>query len=307
MLIARFSRMAVFLPALLFVAACATPGPVLTESVGTIRTGLALADEQSNAAMVNANTLSREQSLEFKVTEPETNLREADFIEAVRSEDIRAWDKAFSALDDYLAALQKLVAPERAQETGNQILAVGEALQGSAFRVGVPTGLAEVFAGLGSALVQVQAERKATNVMRQVDPAFQRVVQGMASAIGADDSANLRGTVRTNWERVLSRLRTRYAAIQPTLERRTGERALTNDQIENRRQIANDFVTAIESRDESDASLAQLRASMLALGEAHHSAAQGKPGDALFWIERISAWVQQARERIEAKKKGDDT
>jgi hypothetical protein len=65
---------------LLGLAACATPGPALTESVGTIRTGIGTAREQSRLAFEGANRIARSQAIELKVDDTKAvSIAESDF------------------------------------------------------------------------------------------------------------------------------------------------------------------------------------------------------------------------------------
>lgn len=285
-------RVGAVMLACLWLAGCATPGPVLTESVGKVRAGTALAGEQSNLSLVAANAQARERGVEYKIGDPSLTLREADFPLAVSREDVLAWQAAFSALDQYMAALQKLVDPARAGETSDNLNAVGTALSSGSLGVKLPQGTAEAFATLGGAIVQARAEHKATEVMRRVDPAFTALMGAMADAIGADDHANLRGTVRANWESAIGHVRSDYAALPPA-------------PLDARRDAATRFVTMLDTRDATDANLAALRTSLLALGEAHAAAAKGNSGDALFWVGRISAWLDDVQKRIDAAKKAE--
>src|SRR5437899_9973476 len=60
--------------------ACATPGPVLTESVGTLRTGINTAREQSRLAFEAANSIARDQAIERKVDDARAvSIAESDF------------------------------------------------------------------------------------------------------------------------------------------------------------------------------------------------------------------------------------
>lgn len=105
--------------------ACATPGPVLTESVGTIRTGIGTAREQSRLAFEAANRIAREQAVERKVDDAKAvSIAESDFPLAVAQADADQWAAAFNALDGYAAALQKLVDPKLSLGTGDALQAL---------------------------------------------------------------------------------------------------------------------------------------------------------------------------------------
>jgi hypothetical protein len=280
----RFS----LLLAAMSLAGCAT-NPTLIEGVSKVRAGVALAGQQSNAALIAANTQARERGLELKVSDPSINLRESDFPLAVAQSDILAWQQAFTALDSYMDALQQLADPGHGAQAANALGGIGTALQNGKLNVSLPAGTAGAFAALGGAIVQARAEHKATEVMRRADPAFNAVMAAMADAIGADDSANLRGTVRANWESSIAHLRVAYAAIPP-------------DQPDARRAVANQFIAMLDQRDATDANLAQLRTSLIALGEAHAAAARGSGGDAQFWVGRMSGWLDDVQHRIDASR-----
>jgi hypothetical protein len=269
----------------LCLAACATPGPILTANVGAIRTGLTLTQEQAATAFATTNATARDLDVARALANPVRNLREADFPLAFAPDDIAKWSNAFTALDSYLAALQGLVDPARAQRTADQIDGLAAQLRDGAAQLPVPAAASGLFATFAGALVQARAERTATAVMRRVDPAFSGVMGGLADAIGADDSSGLRGTARGYWAVKLGDLRAAYSQLPATSDRRSAMLA---------------FIAAMDARDAQLQNLAQLRASVLALGAAHSAAAQGSGGDALFWIGRISNWLDEAKRRTAA-------
>jgi hypothetical protein len=274
--------------------ACATPGPVLTESVGTIRTGLTLARQQSETAFATTNEAARDIDIARALEDPLRNLREEDFPLALAPEDIAKWSNAFTALDAYLGSLQRLVAPERATATGNNLDALAEQLSGGPAQLSLPAEAVAAFSTFASALVQASAERRAIDVMRRVDPQFNEVMAGLADAIGADDSSGLRGTSRRYWAGKLSTLRVTYSEIDPSA-------------ASERRAVIDQFLETIDARNAQLASLAHLKASLLALGEAHSAAARGDNGSAQFWIGRISGWLDDIKRRTEAAaEQGDE-
>lgn len=271
---------------ILCLAACATPGPILTENVGAIRTGLTLTREQATTAFTTTNATARDLDIARALANPVQNLREQDFPLAFAPDDIAKWSNAFTALDSYLGAIQGLVDPARAQRTADQIDGLAAQLREGATQLPVPAAASGLFATFAGALVQARAERSATAVMRRVDPAFSGVMGGLADAIGADDSSGLRGTARGYWAVRLGDLRAAYSQLPPTSP--------------GRRAAILDFIAAMDARDAQLQNLAQLRASVLALGAAHSAAAQGSSGDALFWIGRISNWLDEAKRRTAA-------
>jgi hypothetical protein len=276
----------------LFMAACATPGSVLSEDVGSIRAGVGAAREQARLSFVAANKLAQEQAIDRKIGLPEPTLRETDFPTPISTADAAAWSNAFGILDAYGAALQSLVDPERAEATGDAIGELATSLNGPAINARIPASLSAVFQTFGQELVQARAEKSATAIMRKTDPAFNEVLSAMASAIGGSpaDRDSLQFVVESNWTNsVLANLETRYGGLAPTSP--------------DRRKVVQDYVAAIGARDAQLANLSQLQQSLIALSQAHAAAARGRPGDALFWVGRINGWLDDIKRRTEATEK----
>jgi hypothetical protein len=286
----RYLRRAAAIVVLLGLTACATtPAPVLTESVGTLRTGIGAAREQSRLAFEAANHLARDQAVERVLDDKrKVSLAQADFPFAVDPADISKWLAAFSALDAYTASLQQLLDPKLPQATGDSLQGLGEQLQtGKTINASLPSGVAATFATFGQGLISAKAEKTATDVMRRMTPAFNELMTGMATAIGTDNSSDLRGTVNANWNAVLARIRSTFASTKP-------------DDRDARRRVIQQFLDALDARDTQLAGLDQLRSSLLALGEAHAAAGRGSRGEALFWIEQIHSWLDDIKARTEA-------
>ncbi|MDB5691635.1 MAG: hypothetical protein JWO81_698 [Alphaproteobacteria bacterium] len=274
----------------LAVAGCATPGPMVTEDVGAIRSGIAAVRQQSQTSFTAANSLVRQQAVDRKVHSPDLILRQSDFPTPVTAEAAQQWSAAFDLLDAYAGALQNLVDPQRAQDAGAAIGQLGESLNGPTIRAGIPPSIASVFQTFGSALVQAKAEASATAVMRKTDPAFADLVGRMAGAVGrgTHQPGSLYDTVESAWnDSLLPGLENRYRALSPADEA-------------GRRDAIGAYLDAMAARDAQLTQLGQLSQSLLALGEAHAAAARGRPGDALFWIKRIEAQLDEIKGRTAA-------
>ena len=275
---------------------CATPGPILGHDVAVIRAGIAATRDTAQSSFASANAFVRDQAVDRLVDKPAEILSAEQFPRAVSAIDAAAWNTAFGALDRYSAALQRLVDPKRAQATGDALTALGTELQSGVFRAKLPTEVSALFATFGAALVQARAERKAMLVMRDVDPSFNAVTSGMADAIGADAigadaSAHLRGTLHSAWQTQLTVIDGTYKQANPA--DRVGRRALIVR-----------YRDALDQRDAQDDGLAQLNASLLALGSAHAAAARGNSGDAQFWLDRIDGWLSDVKRRAAILEKG---
>ena len=274
--------------AALSLSACATlgaPGPVSGDSVGAVRTGIAGVRDEAKTSFAAADLVALQQDIEWRVAQPGLTLAETDFTVPVTPADAQAWDTAFSALDAYCAALQKLVASDTSTGAGDAIAGLGQQMTAGPIKAAVPGAVQAIFATFGEALIQAKDEKAAADVMRKVDPAFQTVTTGMADAIGASPApGNLQFTVKANWTTVLARISAAYAAAPAT------------DQASRRAQIQN-YIAALAGRDAQLAELTELHGSLLALGQAHAAAAKGKPADAAFWIARINGWVDEIKQR----------
>ncbi len=280
-----FARLSTGAALALALSACASLGsaPITGDSVGTIRTGVAAARAQAQTSFADADKLALDQDVEWRLSQPAPALQESDFPVPVVAADAKAWDDAFGALDGYCAALQKLVGPETSAGAGDAIASLGQQLNAGPINAKVPGAVQAVFATFGQALIQAKDEKAATDVMRKVDPAFQQVVLGMADAIGASPTPGaLQGAVKSNWTVALARISLAYGKAAGADDRRAQIQA---------------YVTAIKGRDAQLASLSDLHGSLLALGQAHTAAANGKPADAAFWIGRISGWLDEVKQR----------
>ncbi|MES2444156.1 MAG: hypothetical protein V4574_15115 [Pseudomonadota bacterium] len=284
----RTLRNLLFLLPALLAAACATPGPVLIESVGTMRAGLSVAREQTSTVFADVEASMRETSIRVKVDDPRLSLRESEFPYAIGAETTGQWMAAFDVFDRYLTALQKLVDPARANRTATELNALGTELQDGPLAVRLPKGTAPVFAQLGRAFMQISAERSAAKAMAKADPAVQLVFSTMADAIGTSNDQDLRGTVWAFWNERVADVTADYAHLEPS-------------QADQRRKAIERFLSLRDQRDKDIARLVNLRASFLALGEMHAAAARGDGGTALFWIGRLSDWLKDAKAGIDAE------
>jgi hypothetical protein len=285
-----FGLRPVFAAFALALAGCATPGPVVSDDMGALRSGIAAVRQQSQVSFTAANNLVREQAVDRKVRSPELILRQEDFPTPVTAAAAQQWSTAFDLLDNYAAALQDLVDPQHAQDAGAAIGQLGDSLNGPTVKAGIPPVITGVFQAFGAALVQARAEAGAAAVMRRTDPAFAQLVGRMASAVGhgSHEPGSLYDAVESAWnDSVLPGLENRYKALSPGDE--TG-----------RRQAIGAYLDAIAARDAQLTQLGQLAQSLLALGEAHAAAARGRPGDALFWIKRIDAQLDDIKSQKSA-------
>lgn len=286
---------------LLAAAACTMSGARLSENVTPLRKGVEQANEQTALAFSRTNEMAQELNIVRAVDLKRPVLREADFPVAIAYEDRDRWVAAFGALDSYLGELQKLVDPARSAQTTTGLDALAKQLQEGSTELQLPGPTVAAFNTFAGALVQVSAERKALAVMQQTDPAFNEVVNAMAKAIGDTNADGLRLTVRSYWASKLADINVDYSKIasKPSAD-------------EKRRGLILQYTSTIEARDGQLRDLAALGSSLTALGQAHNAAARGDGSDALFWIDRISGWLDEAKKRAkeaadkDAEQKGAD-
>lgn len=273
-----------FLAALLL-GACATTGPELSTSVATIRTGLAQTETETVAVFGEVNQTARRDAIERLVMggQPPTPIA---FAPVIREPLSRQWMAAYDGMDAYLAALQDLVLPGRSEATATSLAAVGEALQGPGISASLPAGTAQLFGDLAGALVQASSEKKAVDVMHRTDPAFRRLTAGLANLMGGDGDGTVRAIAEAQWDSHLEGLARSYRRVESGS---SGER----------RSAISAYGEAVDSRDAQLLRLSTIRDSLLAIGEAHSSAAKGEPGAVLFWVGQINERLKAARDATE--------
>jgi len=267
-------------------AACATPSGI-ADSSGALHRGATTAEAQTALLFRATNSQARAVDVERKLLEGEVNagqglqrLSEKDFLTLIPPEVAGQWSSVFAAITGYTGALVQMGDPVLGGGVGNALQGTGQSINGLAGRPLVSGPVSGAIAAFGSAVVQAAAEKKAADVIRRTDPAFNDLLQAMADALGADDRSGLRGTVADSWNSgTLVALSTRYTSITAT----------TPQDVAQRRELVRRYADALDSRDRQLADIASLRASLLALAAAHRAAASAKPADANAWIGRVTA------------------
>lgn len=277
---------------LLAVAACATPGPVLTESVSAIRTGVAAAETETQKVFAEVNAGARDDTIE-RLVRANQGPSEAAFAAVISDDTAARWAAAFDAMDQYLAALQDLVGEGRSGVIAEDLGAIGSTLQSDSFGVKLPAGSAGLFASLGGALVQASAERSAMDIMRRTDGAFVALTSGLADLVaqpvGQSQTGTLRGMIGRHWDNRLTGVENAYRQVA------AGSAA-------ERRAVLETYGETIDKREAEFLKMARLREALLAIGETHSAAAEGKSGAVLFWLDQINDRLKQARDEAEGGK-----
>lgn len=267
---------------LLLLAAC-SHGPALSEGVGAMRTSVAGAKAGSAKAFTDINAARRDDAIE-DILDANTPPSEAAFAPVIDRDTAAAWSEAFDRVDEYLGGLQQLVDPKASAETTKNLNAIGTALQSDTIGVNLPKGSAQLFAALGGALVQASAEHKAQAIMLRTDPQFQSLMRRLGDLVAGKGEGTLAAMVRTQWQRRLDGI-----AADDYGKVRNGSR-------DERKAAVQAYATALDARDAQLETLGNLRASLLALGEAHGAAARGSDGAVFYWIAQLNQRLKEARD-----------
>jgi hypothetical protein len=267
-----------------------TAGPS-AEAIPPFRQGVVTADQQSQAAFADVNTMMREQQLDRVVTQP--TLSEDAFFSALAAEDLAVWHRAFASIEAYAGKLEALLSPDRRTEVEGELRKLGADLEqryASARGEELPPGIAAGFVKLGGLLVQLKAGQDAMVIIREVNPAVQDIFSSMAEAIGTRDSEGdlegVRGTVWTAWSQELGKLQV----------------AFLNAESVQKRQIAEKYLGMLGEREAHDRALASIRASIMALSAAHGQLAQGDRVSAAGLIRIVQEEYKALRDEIAAMK-----
>jgi hypothetical protein len=273
------STKAGMLAAFLLLAGCGSVPVVQPARVGEFGQALDKTRVQTDTAFVAINAFITEDEIDRAVTQP--TLTEENVPVILKPEDIAKWDRAFSALDSYVANLTLLLSPDRAKgfATATEQLATEFAkLDSNALP---SAGVAAGFAELGRLLIELKAQTDALAAARKADPGVQLIFSQMAAAIGESDRKGIRGTVREHWN-------TRMAFESRDFLVAKGNAAA-------RKQIVLGYIELRDKRDAQDLQLGSLRQSLLDLAAAHSALARGSDVDLASAINMIQQELDATR------------
>ncbi|MEG3086853.1 hypothetical protein [Sphingomonas sp. PB4P5] len=271
------------------VAACGTT--VASADLTGFGTAAALLGRQSDANFAEANRIARVAAVDRFVRSPAVGLTEAPFPPAVPAEVANAWRSALSNLERYGLLLGSLTDSSQGPRTTQAFKALGSELNSGTVGADIDPGVAAAFSSLAGVLVDLEAQKRARDILRRTDPEVRALLTAMAAAIGSTDAAGLRGTVAVNWTASTGGIQRAYAAA-----------AEKNNEGE-KRTLAFDYLAALDRRQVQLASLASLRSSLLALADAHTAAADGSKrpvgelltiiSDRLDEVDRLAAEIEK--------------
>jgi hypothetical protein len=265
--------------ALIVVAGCATAPS--REAIPPFRQGVIIADQQTSAAFADVNSFLRRQQIERAVKQ--AVLTEDLFFEALASEDLAKWDRAFALIDSYAEKLERLLDPDQRAGVEGELSALGEKID-ALQKDQLPAGISAAFTKLGGLLIKFKTEHDALEAIRKADPAIQGIFSAMMEAIGADPQSGVRGTVRASWTQILVRIDVM------DFRRASGEDA--------KRAAVLRYVAALDERDAQDRLLDSLRLSLATLAKAHQELAQGRRLSAGALIKLVQDEYKAYQEQI---------
>ncbi len=260
---------------LLSAAACTTVPPAQVASFGA---GVDKVKLQLDTTFAGINQMVTEDEISRAVTLDD--LTEEDVGVVLRPEDVAKWDKAFAAIDQYVANLNLLLSPDSAAQFGQATEDLGAAINKLSPNALPSPGVSTAFAELGRLLIEVKAQSDAMAAARTADPGIQQIFTAMAAAVGETSEEPLRKTV---WEHWMLRMRIKQVEFHT---------ASANA----REAVVKDYIDLRDQRDAQDLQLASLRRSLLDLAAAHAALARGATPE----LNTAIAAVQQELEATRA-------
>jgi hypothetical protein len=246
----------------LALAGCATT--ISSSELSGFGTAAASLGRQTDLNFAEANRIARVAAVDRFVRSGAIGLTEAPFEPAVPPDVANDWRAAFSNLERYGLLLGTLTNDEQRKQTTAAFKSLAVELNTGVVGAKISPGVASAFSSLAGTLVEMEAQQRAREILLRTDPQVRALLTAMADAIGASDGEGLRGTVGSAWTASGGRAQRAYAQA---VEAKRDEDA--------RRAIVTDYLALLDRRQAQLASLAGLRASLLALADAHSAAAAG--------------------------------
>jgi hypothetical protein len=286
----------------LTITGCTT---VPQSSVVSWREAVRAAKDQSSATFEAVGLLTRESQLDRIERLPADQLKqitESDVAPALPVEARRQWNLALDAMAAYASSVEALVSPELPQGMGDSLQRTGEQIGATANveQLRSDKELSKAIGALGRQIVAAAANRKARQVMLQVDPAVREVTTRMANMLyAAQEKTDAEGkpfvresgvvpTDRVTWD-------DRVTAVQEKFRDATAG--------PERRALAEQYAVLLDKRAAFEESLMSLRRALIDLGAAHTAAAQGRSADLGTLVAAMREDVKLAKDLAESLKK----
>lgn len=239
------------------------------DTISQFRDGTSATAKQTAQALADANTILRACEVDRAVGQPALN--ETEFTAPLAADDLASWTHAFTLIDAYAAALEKLLDPQTRTDAQQNLVGLGDAI-GKMDKKQLPVGLESSFATFGGLLQQMNAEHDAMVAIAKVDPGMQNVFTSMMNAIGPTPDDGVRRSVRTCWETKLG--------------------APSNDfkwakSLDEKRKLVEQFTDLMNQRDAQDSALADVHRAIGQIAAAHHQLATGKTDSAAGLLDLV--------------------
>jgi hypothetical protein len=266
------------LTVLLSFTACRT---VQQTSVVSWREAVQATKDQSRVTFQTVGLLIRESQLKRIETLPPDQLRqisESDLTSGLPAQALRQWNVALDAMAAYASSVETLLSPDLPKDVGDSLQRTGEQIGATADVEVLKSDkeLSKAIGALGRQIVAAAANRKAREVMLQVDPSVKQLTDRMANMLytarpGTDEDgkpitkeSGVLPTIRVTWD-------DKTTAVQEKF-RNTADSPV-------RRALAEQYADLLDQRGELEDSIMALRRSLLDLSAAHTAAAQGRAAD----------------------------
>jgi hypothetical protein len=258
-------------------------------AVANFATAVTAVKSQADDSLNAAAALTRDDSIVYAASQP--TLAETNFVVTPTGEVIAEWDGAFSALESYAQNLATLLSPAARQDFDaaatnlfNQFNQAASQLKlnGINSQAGVSALLATAFTETAGAIMQAKQQATAVKLASATDTNIAAICSLFANEIG-DDRRTVPGLRRTVYEAVWA---PRLASLTvPFLTTNSAAKVV----------ICQQYADMLARRDAEDQILAGLRRSILALSDAHHALAQGKPASIQADLAVVSAEIQHTQ------------
>lgn len=229
-------------------------------------------------------------------------ITEEDVASALPARAVRQWNLALDSMAAYAAAVETLLSPDLPQGVGDSLKRTGEQI-GATANVDLLKSdkkLSELIGTLGRQIVAASANRKAREVMLQVDPAIKQLTDQMADMLyttrpGTDENgkpitqeAGVLATVRTTWDDRITAVQEKFRDATVGSERRA---------------LAEQYADLLGQQKQSEEAIMALRRGILDLGAAHTAAAQGRPADLRVLVASIREDIALVSAIVDSLKK----
>jgi hypothetical protein len=258
------------------ISGCSTVDSTSAASFGSAATATS---QQADTTFSAINAITSQSVIAHAAKQ--SRLNPANFYQVVPTQSVSQWDDAFSAMASYAQALTTLSSPGNNETAPAAISTLATNIQSQA-NTEMPPGLSTAFVTVATALEKAKFGHDAYGVAITADPTIQDIIKTMADDIGSTNKEGLRKTVEINYHNTM------MSSLEISFPAASAQEKLI---------MAKQYSTALEQQNTADLQLVSLRASIIALGNAHHAIVTKSPVDftsALATINQQLALAQTA-------------